>query len=224
VFRYAIVTGRAERDPAADLRGALITSKTQHRSAITDPREIGALMRAIDAYRGSTVTRLALRLLALCFTRPGELRLAEWSEIDLQAAVWNIPAKRTKMRRPHRVPLSRQAIQILRELHAVTGDGRYVFPSFYSQGRCLSENALTAALRRMGYAPEEMCAHGFRGMASTRLNEMRLDGDVVELALGHQDRSVTRRSYNHAERWDDRIALMQTWADELDKLRSEIIR
>jgi integrase len=172
VFRYAIATGRAESDPSADLRGALISPKVNHRAAIVDPASIGALLRAIEGYEGHLVTKAALRLAPLVFVRPGELRHAEWSEFDLDAAEWRISAAKMKMRRPHRVPLSRQALTILRDLQEITGGGCWLFPSLRSERRPMSENTLNAALRRLGYGPDEMTAHGFRSMASTRLNEM----------------------------------------------------
>jgi integrase len=219
VFRYAIVTGRAEQDPAAALRGALIAPQVKHHATITDPKEIGGLLRSIDSYSGSTVTRIALQLLILTFVRPGELRFAEWSEFDLESAVWNIPAQRTKMRRLHRVPLAQQALALLRELHSITGGGRLAFSSFYLKDRAMNENALNVALRRMGYTSEQVCSHGFRAMASTRLNELRFDPDVIERSLGHIERNNVRRAYNHAELWDERATMMQKWADYLDGLR-----
>lgn len=223
VFRYAIVTGRAERDPAGDLRGALIAPKVTHRAAITDPKEIGGLLRAIDGYTGEKTTRLALQLMALLFVRPGELRLARWSEFDLgNAAVWNIPAVRTKMRRPLRVPLAKQAITILRKLHVITGHGELAFPSVLTPQRPMSENTLNTALRRMGYTSEEMCSHGFRGMASTTLNELRFHPDVIERQLGHQEANSVRKAYNHAELWDERVAMMQSWANHLDGLKNQV--
>ena len=172
VFRYAIATGRAERDPSMDLRGALTTPQVSHRATIVDPIAIGALLRAIDGFDGQPTTHAALRLAPYVFVRPGELRQAEWAEFDLDGAVWSIPAKKMKMRRSHRVPLARQSLAILRELHEITGKGRWLFPSVRTSTRSMSENTLNAALRRLGYGTEEMCVHGFRGMASTRLNEM----------------------------------------------------
>jgi integrase len=178
VFRYAIATGRAERDPSPDLRGALPPVKEKHHAAITEPKAIGELMRAIDGYEGTLVTKCALRLAPLVFVRPGELRKAEWQEFDLDGAEWTIPAQRMKMREAHLVPLSQQAVAILRELHALTGRGRYVFPGARTNGRPMSDNAILAALRRMGYAKEEMSGHGFRATARTILDEVlgiRLD-------------------------------------------------
>jgi integrase len=221
VFRYAIATGRAERDPSADLRGALTAAKVRHRSAITDPKAIGAMLRAIDGYDGHPVTLAALRLAPLVFVRPGELRHAEWSEIDFEAAEWRIPAAKMKMRQPHRVPLSRQALAVLRDLHGITGLGRFVFPSIRSSVRPMSENTLNAALRRLGYSKDEATTHGFRSMAAVRLNEMgRWNADAIERQLAHQERNAVRRAYTHAaEFWAERRDMMQGWADQLDAWR-----
>jgi integrase len=221
VFRYAIATGRAERDPSADLRGALTAPKVSHRSAIVDPMGIGALLRAIDDFDGQPTTRIALRLAPLVFVRPGELRHAEWVEIDFAAAEWRISAPKMKMRRPHRVPLSRQALAIIRELQKVSGDGRWLFPSVRSVLRPISENTLNAALRRLGYSTEQMTTHGFRTMASTRLNEIgRWNPDAIERQLAHQEADDVRRAYIHAaEYWSERVKMMQAWADYLDELR-----
>jgi integrase len=221
VFRYAISTGRAQRDPSVELRGALISPQIKHRAAVVDPASIGGLLRAIDGYDGVATTKAALRLAPLVFVRPGELRRAEWSEFDLDAALWVIPAAKTKMRRPHRVPLSRQAIAILRGLRALTGTGRYLFPSLRSKSRPMSENTLNACLRRLGYGPDQMTAHGFRSMASTRLNEMgHWNPDAIERQLGHQEADDVRRAYIHAaEYWGERVRMMQAWADYLGQLR-----
>jgi integrase len=220
VFRYAIATGRAERDPSADLCGALIAPTVTHRAAITDPDGIGALLRAIDAYDGHVPTRAALRLAPLVFVRPGELRYAEWTEFDVPAAIWKIPAAKMKMQRLHQVPLSRQALGLIRELQAITGHGRWLFPSVRSSARAISENTLNAALRRLGYGPHEMTAHGFRSMACTRLNEMgRWSADVIERQLAHQEQNAIRAAYNNAQHWPERVNMMQVWADYLDGLR-----
>jgi integrase len=221
VFRYAIATGRAERDPSADLRGALTAPKVTHRSAIVDPTGIGALLRAIEGFGGLPITQAALRLAPLLFVRPGELRHAEWAEIDFAAGEWRIPAAKMKMRRVHRVPLSRQALDILRELQAISGGGRWLFPSVRSVTRPISENTLNAALRRLGYGPEQMTTHGFRTMASTRLNETgRWNPDAIEGQLAHQEADDVRRAYIHAaEYWPERVKMMQAWADYLDDLR-----
>ena len=222
VFRYAIATGRAERDPSMDLRGALTTPQVSHRATIVDPIAIGALLRAIDGFDGQPTTHAALRLAPYVFVRPGELRQAEWAEFDLDGAVWSIPAKKMKMRRPHRVPLARQAVAILQELREITGGGRWLFPSVRTFARPISENTLNAALRRLGYGTEEMCVHGFRGMASTRLNEMgRWNPDAIERQLAHQEANAVRRAYTHnAEFWSERVLMMQAWADYLDGLRA----
>jgi integrase len=222
VFRYAIATGRAERDPSADLRGALTTHRVIHRATIVQPTQIGALLRAIDNFDGQPTTRAALRLAPHVFVRPGELRRAEWGEFDLNSAVWTIPASKMKMRRPHRVPLSRQSLEIIRELREVTGNGRLVFPSVRTVLRPISENTLNAALRRLGYASEEMSTHGFRSMASTCLNEMgRWNPDAIERQLAHQEANAVRRAYTHgAEFWSERIQMMQAWSDFLDELKA----
>lgn len=220
VVRYAIATGRAARDPTADLRGALAPIKVTHRAAVTDPRDVAQLLRALDGYRGHYVVETALKLAPLVFVRPGELRAAEWSEIDLEAGEWRIAAHRMKMRRPHLVPLARQAVVILREIEPLTGRGRYVFPSPRGAQRPLSDNAITAALRRMGYAGEQMSWHGFRAMASTLLNEQGFSPDIIELQLAHQERNEVRAAYNRAQRLDERRKMMQAWADYLDGLRA----
>jgi len=220
VFRYAVVTGRAERDLTADLRGALAPVRTENFAAITDPVRIGKLMRDIDGYSGHKLTRLAMQLAPLVFVRPGELRAAEWVEFDIGRAEWRIPAVRMKMRDEHVVPLSNQALQIIRELHAMTGNGRYVFPSPRTDAKPMSENAITAALRRMGYTGDEMTWHGFRALASTCLNEQGWHPDLIELQLAHAERNKVRAAYNRAQRLADRRQMMQWWADYLDQLRA----
>lgn len=220
IFRYAIATGRAERDVASDLRGALSTAETQHRAAITDPKAIGALLRAMDDYQGTFVTKCALRLAPMVFVRPGELRKAEWAEIDLDKAEWNIPAERMKMREAHLVPLSAQAVEILRELHNLTGHGRYVFPGARTNGRPMSDNAILAALRRMGFAKDEMSGHGFRAMARTILDEvLQVRPDFIEHQLAHAVRDPNGRAYNRTAHLAERRKMMQQWADYLDKLK-----
>ena len=220
VFKYAIATNRAERDPSADLAGALISPKVQHRASITDPKAVGALMRAIDELDGQLTTRAALQLIAVTFVRPGELRHAEWKEFDIPNAIWNIPAEKMKMSRPHKVPLSRQAIDVVESLRPITGKSRYLFPQIRSWHRPLSDGTLNAALRRMGYSKAEMTAHGFRSTASTLLNESRkFSGDAIERQLAHQEDDDTRAAYNFAEFWDERVKLMQWWGDYLDELR-----
>jgi integrase len=221
VFRYAIATGRAQHDISSALRDALITPKVTHRAAITDPVEVGVLLRAIDDFTGHATTRAGLQLAAHLFVRPGELRHAEWSEIDLDGAVWTIPANKMKMRRPHRVPLSIQALDILSELRGITGSGQYVFPSFYTMRRPMSENTLNQALRRLGYTGEEMTSHGFRAMASTLLNETgKWHPDAIERQLAHVEGNNVRRAYARGEHWDERVRMMQSWSDQLDQLRS----
>jgi integrase len=219
-FRYAIATGRAIRDPAADLRGALQPAKEGHHAAITEPKAIGALLRAIYDYKGSLITRCALRLAPLVFVRPGELRRAEWTEIDLNSASWNIPAERMKMKEPHLVPLSRQAVEILKELHPLTGRGTYVFPSPNSSKRPMSDNAVLCALRRMGIGKDEMTGHGFRAMARTVLDEvLHVRPDYIEHQLAHAVRDPNGRAYNRTAHLPQRRKMMQKWADYLDKLR-----
>lgn len=219
VVRYAIATGRAERDPTADLRGALAPVTVTNRAAITDPREVAQLLRALHGYRGHPVVEAALKLAPLVFVRPGELRAAEWVEIDLEAAEWRIAAHRMKMRQQHLVPLADQAVAILRDIKPLTGRGRFVLPSPRSTDRPLSDNAITAALRRMGYTGEQMSWHGFRATASTLLNETGYPPDIIELQLAHQERNEVRAAYNRAQRLEERRKMMQSWADYLDQLR-----
>lgn len=215
IFRDAIATHRALSDPTRDLTGALKTKKAKHRAALTDPRRIGELMRAIDAFDGQYVTKAALRLAPLVFVRPGELRGAQWDEIDLEAAEWRIPGERMKMRAPHIVPLSRQAVAVLRELQALTGRNKLVFQSASVPRKPISENTLNYALRRMGFTADEMTAHGFRGMASTLLHEKGWASNLIERQLAHTDRNTVRSSYNFAEYLDERRRMMQFWGDWL---------
>ena len=221
VFRYAIATGRAMRNPAADLQGALVSPKVTHHAAILVPDQVGALLRAIDGFEGQPMTKLALQLAPHVFVRPGELRTAEWSEFDFKENFWRIPAPKTKMRKPHDVPLSQQSLAILEQAKALTGNGRYVFPSVRTFQRPISENTLNAALRRLGYAQDEMTAHGFRSTASTLLNESgKWSADVIERALAHGDRDTVRAAYHRGRHWDERIKMAQWWSDYLDTLRS----
>ena len=220
VFRYAIATGRAERDPSGDLRGAIPPASGKHMATITDPKEIAGLLRSIDDYRGGIVTRCALQLAPLVFVRPGELRQAEWSEFNLEMAEWRIPAEKMKAGAVHIVPLSRQAIDILREIHPLTGHGRYVFPSPRTDSRPMSSNAILSALRRMGYAKDEMSGHGFRSMASTLLNEQGWNRDAIERQLAHAERNSARAAYNYAEFMPERKKMMQAWADYLEGIKS----
>lgn len=220
VFRYAIATGRAQHDIAVGLRDALTTPKVRHLAAITNTQEVGPLLRAIDGYEGHKITHAALRLAPHVFVRPGELRHAEWPEIDFTAAIWSIPPDKMKMRRPHKVPLSRQSLKILSELKEITGIYRYVFPGFQSFKRPMSENALNGALRRLGYSGDEMTSHGFRAMASTLLNEMgNWHPDAIERQLAHVSGDGVRRVYARGEYWEERIRMMQAWSDYLDQLR-----
>jgi len=218
VLRYAVATGRAPHDVAADLKDALAPVKSKNFASVTDPRRVGELMRAIHGYGGHPVTALALKLAPLVFVRPGELRAAEWSEFDLENADWRIPAARMKMREPHVVPLSRQALAILRELQPLARGGRYLFPSLRTRDRPMSDNTINAALRRLGYTSEEQTGHGFRSMASTLLNEQGFPPDVIELQLAHAERSKVRAAYNKAQRLPERRKMMQAWADYLDTL------
>ena len=219
VFRFAIATGRAESDPSAALRGAIKPPRVRHHAAITDPRQLGDLLRAIWSYRGGFVVASALKLAPLVFVRPGELRSAEWSEIDLDAATWCIPAHKMKMRQAHIVPLSTQALAILRDLHPLTGRGQYVFPSPRGATRCMSENALTVALRALGYSGDTMTTHGFRSTASTLLHEQGYPSDVIERQLAHKEGNAVKDAYNRAAHLPERIRMMQAWADYLDGLR-----
>lgn len=220
IFRYAIATGRAKHDPTADLRGALAPVVAKSRAAITDPMKVGELLRAIDGYTGGLVAKSALRLAPLVFVRPGELRQAEWSEFDLDNALWRIPASKMKMRDEHIVPLPSQAVDILRELQALTTRSRYVFPGERSASRPMSENTVNAALRRLGFDKDTMTGHGFRAMASTRLNEMGWSPDVIERQLAHAERNKVRAAYNRAQYITERNKMMQAWGDYLDSLRS----
>ncbi|KGO33404.1 MAG: tyrosine-type recombinase/integrase [Desulfoprunum sp.] len=219
VFRYAIATGRAERDPSNDLRGALPPTRPKSMATITELDKVGELLRAIDGYRGNLITRCALQLAPLVFVRPGELRHAEWKEIDLEKGEWKIPAAKMKMRTTHIVPLADQAVRILEEIKPLTGLGQYVFPSLRPGSRPMSENTVLAALRRLGFAKEEMSGHGFRAMASTILHEQGWQPDVIERQLAHAERNKVKAAYNHAQYLPERRKMMQTWADYLDNLK-----
>ncbi|MFN3702846.1 tyrosine-type recombinase/integrase [Thermomonas sp.] len=222
VFRYAIATGRADRDPSTDLRGALAPWKPQHYPAPTDPKAVGELLRAIDGYTGGNVVKAMLRLAPLVFVRPGELRQAEWAEIDLEAAEWNIPAHKMKMREPHMVPLSRQAIEILTDLQPLTGNRAHVFPGGHDPRKPMSEAALNAALRRMGYDKTTMTAHGFRAIARTLLDEeLGFRPDYIEHQLAHAVRDPNGRAYNRTAHLAARRKMMQVWADYLDRRRTD---
>ncbi len=219
LFRYAIATGRAEHDLAADLRGALTPHDKRHFASITNPKEVGELLRAIDGYQGTAEVRAALKLAPLSFVRPIELRRAEWSEFDLDEAEWRISAKKMKMRAPHIVPLSTQAIELLRQLQFLTGKGQYLFPGARTPRRHMSENTVNAALRRLGYAGDQMTGHGFRSMASTLLHEQGWKHESIERQLSHAERDQVSASYNYAEYLPERRRMMQAWADYLDTLR-----
>jgi integrase len=220
VFRFAIVEGKCELDPTAALRGALKSPAVRHHAAITDPAKIGELLRAIEGFSGQPVVAAALKFTPLVFVRPGELRKAVWEEFDLDGAMWRIPAERMKMKAAHLVPLSKQAVAILRQLHALTGRGEYVFPSVRTRDRPISENTVNAALRALGYTNDEMTAHGFRSMAATRLNEMGWRADAIERQLAHAESNKVRDAYTSAAQYlDERKKMMQEWADYLDALR-----
>ncbi|MFG1229549.1 tyrosine-type recombinase/integrase [Xanthobacter wiegelii] len=220
VFRFAIATLRAETDPTFPLRDALERPKVRHLSALTDPKALGGLIRAVDEYTGWPTVRSALLFTALTFARPGEVRGARWGEIDVERATWSIPAERMKMRRPHVVPLSRQALAVLADIRPLSGASELIFPSIRSNKKLLSENAMNSALRRMGFTQEEMTSHGFRAAASSILNEKGHSPDVIEAALGHLDSNEVRRAYNRATYWPERVVLMQVWADLLDEFRA----
>lgn len=220
IFRYAVATGRAENDPTSALRGALITPRTTHHAAIVEPHEVGALLRAVDGYTGQAVTRIAMQVLPHVMARPAELRQATWREFDLEAAIWTVPAERMKMRRLHAVPLSRQVVRYLTELHSLTGPTGYAFPAFHTFRRPMSENTINQAFRRMGYGVGELTAHGLRTTASTLLNESgRWSPDAIERSLAHADTNAVRSIYNRGRYWEERIAMHQWWSDYLDKLR-----
>ena len=220
VFRYAVATGRVESDPSRDLRGALTPWKPEHYPTLTDARDVSRLLRDIDAYEGGFITKCAMKLSPMLFVRPGELRRAEWNEINLDAAEWRIPAAKMKGRIQHIVPLATQAVSILRELQPLTGSCRWVFPGVRTNGEPMSENTVNAALRRLGYDRTMITAHGFRGMASTLLHECGWPSDVIERQLSHAERNAVKAAYNHAEHLPARRKMMQAWADHLDSLRA----
>jgi integrase len=220
VFRYAVATLRAERDPSEPLRGALVAPVPRHYPAITDPTALGGLLRAIDEYEGTYTTRFALRIAPHVFVRPGELRHAEWDEIDLEGAVWRIPAGKMKSRRPHAVPLSSQVVELFKQLGEIEGTSAYVFPALHSRKRPMSENTINGALRRMGFSGDEMTAHGLRATASTLLNESGLwSHDAIERALAHKDQNAVRGIYHRGAHWDERVRMAQWWSDYLDELK-----
>jgi integrase len=221
VFRYGIATSRCRRDVSADLRDALTTPTVTHRAAILKPAAVGALLRAIEGYTGYPSTVFALRLAPHVFVRPGELRHANWEEVDLDKSIWVIPGTKMKMRKDHQVPLSRQAVAILEDARTVAGGEGYVFPAFHSAKRPISENTLNGALRRLGFSGEQMTAHGFRSTASTLLNESgKWNPDAIETALAHVQGNGVRRAYNRGAYWEERVSMAQWWSDYLDGLRS----
>jgi integrase len=222
VFRYAVATGRVERDITPDLRGALPPAKGEHFASITEPKQVGELLRAIDSYQGSLAAVCALKLAPMVFVRPGELRAAEWSHFDLEAKEWRYFVTKTDVQ--HIVPLSTQAVAILRELHPLTGHGRFVFPSERNPAgdRCMSENTLNAALKRLGYGKDVMTAHGFRAMARTILDEvLGFRPDFIDHQLAHAVKDPNGRAYNRTARLPERHKMMQTWSDYLDGLKAE---
>lgn len=222
VFRYAVATGRGDADPTSLLRGALVTPKVTHHAAMIDPDQVGELLRAIEAYTGNVITRLAVQITPHVMSRPGELRMAEWSEFDFENATWRIPSERMKMRRPHEVPLSRQAIAYFTELFALTGPEGYVFPAFHTSKRPMSENTVNQAFRRMGFGPGEITAHGLRTTASTLLNESgKWSVDAIERSLAHADTNSIRGIYNRGRYWEERVEMHQWWSDYLDELRAK---
>ncbi|MEM9840197.1 MAG: integrase arm-type DNA-binding domain-containing protein [Pseudomonadota bacterium] len=222
VLRFGMALGWLDADPTPGLRGAIATRKTRSHAAITDPVKLGHLLQAIDSYDGQPTTKIALKLMALLFPRPGELRQARWREFDLEAAVWTVPEGRMKMGRPHRAPLSGEAVALLRELRAFTGNGELVLPALTSNVRPMSENTLNQALRRMGFGPDEHTSHGFRATFSTLANECGLwHPDTIERALAHAEKNAVRAAYARAEFWDERVKMANWWAEEIRGLRLE---
>jgi integrase len=220
IFRYAVATARASVDPAQPLQGALVSPVAKHHAAITDAVAFGKLLRSIETYSGQPVTKLALRFTPHVYQRPGEVRKAEWSEIDFDKALWTIPAERMKQRQPHCVPLSQQALAILREAAELSGGARYIFPKLGSRLKPMCENAINGALRRMGYGPADMTAHGFRSTASSLLNESgKWSADAIERALSHADGNQVRAAYHRGAHWPERVEMAQWWSDHLDTLK-----
>jgi len=219
VFRYGIATGRIKSDPSRDLKGALAPMVTQHYATIIEPKKIGELLRAIQGFEGTFVVQCALQITPYVFVRPGELRHAEWSEINFDEEEWRIAARKMKMKALHIVPLSRQVIEILRELEPLTGSGQYVFPANGRLNRPMSENTINVTLRRLGYDKNEICAHGFRAMASTMLHEQGWNSDIIERQLAHKEGNAIKGAYNHARHLPERQKMMQAWANHLDELR-----
>ena len=221
IYRYAVITSRAKRNPVTDLHGAIRPRSVTHRAAITEPKKVAQLLRNIDGYEGYFPIVCALKLGPLVFVRPTELRAAEWSEFDFETNEWRIPATRMKMKQMHIVPLSRQAVKILKELQEFSGSGKLLFPSIRTAARPLSDATVLNAIRRMGYTKDEMSTHGFRSLASTLLNELGYNRDWIERQLAHCERNDVRAAYNYAEYLPQRTKMMQDWADYLDKLKAE---
>lgn len=224
VCRYAIATARLTNDPTYALQGALVTPTVTPRAAITDPEKLGNLLRVVEEYTGHITTRTAIILMAHMFPRPGELRQAEWADVDLENRVWTIPAERTKMRRPHKVPLSEPVLKLLQKLHVATGFGRYLFHSVRSTKRPLSEPAMNTVLRTMGFTKDEVTAHGFRATASTLLNESgKWNPDAIERQLAHVEGNDVRRAYARGEHWEERVRMMEWWSEYLEELKTGTI-
>lgn len=223
IFRYAVATARAEHDPAQMLQGALISPPANHFAAITDPKEFGKLLRAIDGYEGEISVVYALRLTPHLFQRPGEIRRMEWSEVDFEKAIWTIPAEKMKMRTPHAVPLSRQALSLLKEIQELSVGSSYVFPSLRTPSRPISDNTINAALRRLGYTSDQMTAHGFRTSASSLLNESgKWNPDAIERSLAHMVSGEIRRIYNRSTYWPERVEMAQWWSDYIEELKGKL--
>lgn len=222
VFRYGVANQYVDADPTRDLHGALAKRKPKNLAAILEPAKVGDLLRAIDGYQGQPTTQIALKLSPHLFVRPGELRRAEWDELDFDKAVWRIKPEKMKTRQEHAVPLSRQVLELFTEAKVLTGHGRYVFPSLQSAQQPMSENTINTAIRRLGFGKEEMTAHGFRAMASTLLNqsEKRWSPDAIERALAHKDKDPVRAAYNRGAYWDERVEMVQWWSDYLDELKA----
>ncbi|MEG3091616.1 tyrosine-type recombinase/integrase [Sphingomonas sp. PB1R3] len=220
VFRYGFATLRTERNPADILRGALTVPRVKHHAAIVEPKKVGDLLRAIDGYTGRPETLHALRIAPHVFLRPGELRQARWSEIDFAEKVWRVPAERMKMKQAHAVPLSRQVLFLLQDLRSLARDSEFLFPALHTTKRCISDNTLNVALRRLGFENDEMTSHGFRAMASTLLNESGLwHPDAIERALAHGEKDKVRAAYHRGAHWAERVRMAQWWSDYLDQLR-----
>lgn len=221
VFRYAVATARIRSDPTRDLKGALTSPSVTHYGAILDPSRVGELLRAIDGYDGQPISKLAMQIAPHVFVRPGELRHATWEDVNFDNALWTIPAAKTKMRKDHLVPLSRQALTLLKQLHGLTGPKGYLFPSMRTRARPMSDNTINAGLRRLGYSTDEMTAHGFRATASTLLNESgKWHPDAIERALAHGESDKVRAAYHRGAHWNERVEMAQWWSDYLDGLRT----